>query len=413
MGKNSAAQMTLGRRELVLMLAALMSMNALAIDIMLPALDRIAGDFGVTSPNDRQYVISAFILGMASGTIFYGNLADRFGRKRVLLGSLCLYTIFSLMCVLAPDYQLFLLARLAQGLASAAMAVMVNAIVRDLYSGDAMASLMSTVSMLFMVVPVIAPSLGQFILFFGEWQLIFVVLFAAGAAMLGWVGLRLPETLDAEDIRPISLAAIARTWGHILGHRGAMGHVLGSGIAMGGLFGFLTSSQQIFVETFGQGERFALWFAVIVSLMALTNFTNSRIVERFGARRVSQSAMFALVGFSGSLLIITLAGGLSLPIFVILLAPALATIGFTGANFQSIAMEDFGHEAGTASSLQSFIRMTLGVVIGASIGLSYDGSVLPMLYGLLSCGLISIVIIGWAEHWRYFQRPRKLRPPLG
>jgi DHA1 family bicyclomycin/chloramphenicol resistance-like MFS transporter len=191
-----------------------------------------------------------------------------------------------------------------------------------------------------------------------------------------------------------------------------MGHVLGSGIAMGGLFGFLTSSQQIFVETFAQGERFALWFAVIVSLMALTNFTNSRIVERFGARRVSQSAMFALVGFSGSLLIITLADALSLPIFVILLAPALATIGFTGANFQSIAMEDFGHEAGTASSLQSFIRMTLGVVIGSAIGLSYDGSVLPMLYGLLSCGLISIVIIGWAEHWRYFQRPRKSRLPL-
>jgi DHA1 family bicyclomycin/chloramphenicol resistance-like MFS transporter len=292
------------------------------------------------------------------------------------------------------------------------MAVMVNAIVRDLYSGDAMASLMSTVSMLFMVVPVIAPSLGQFILFFGEWQLIFVVLFAAGAAMLAWVMLRLPETLDAEDIRPISAATIVRTWGHILGHRGAMGHVLGSGIAMGGLFGFLTSSQQIFVETFAQGERFALWFAVIVSLMALTNFTNSRIVERFGARRVSQSAMFALVGFSGSLLIITLADALSLPIFVILLAPALATIGFTGANFQSIAMEDFGHEAGTASSLQSFIRMTLGVVIGSAIGLSYDGSVLPMLYGLLSCGLISIVIIGWAEHWRYFQRPRKSRLPL-
>lgn len=389
------------------MLASLMSMNALAIDIMLPALGMISDSYALLNPNSRQHIITSYILGMGVGAIVYGSLADRFGRRPVLLATLAAYVFFGFLCAVPIGFDLLLAARFAQGLAAASMAVVSASIVRDIYSGDAMAKLMSTVAMIFLVVPVLAPMAGQAILLFAEWHVIFLFLGGAGSLMFIWVWLRLPETLDPANVRKIDLPTISRVWRKIIFNRNAGGHIVASGLVMGALFGFLTSAQQVFFEVFKVPELFVFLFAVNAAFMSICNFTNSRIVERFGARRVSQSAVLFLVAVSAIHLFIAVNGWLTLPIFVVLLALCMGMVGFTGANFQSIAMEDFGQDAGAASSFQTFVRTVLATMIGGATGLTFNGSAIPLISGFLFCGIAAYISVLWAEKWRPFQRRYK------
>ncbi|MDZ7588425.1 MAG: multidrug effflux MFS transporter [Parasphingorhabdus sp.] len=401
---SSVDQPRIGRLEFIALMAALQSMNALAIDIMLPALGTIAHDFKIAAGNERQFIVTAYILGMSIGSIIYGSLADRFGRKPILLICLAAYTFFAVMCVLSNSFSVLLIARLCQGLAGASMVVLTSSIIRDRYEGDAMARLTSTIMMTFMIVPVIAPSIGQLILLFGNWHEIFILLGILSSALLIWVFLRLPETLHPEYRIAINLRAISQTWRYILSDRNALGHVIASGLVMGGLFGYISSAQQLIVEAFDSGAAFGLIFAAIAGGLAVANFTNSRIVERFGARRVSQAALITYVGMSVIHAALAAAGVLTFPLFVILLAGCISMIGFTGANFSSIAMQPFGGMAGAASSFQTFVRSALGTGIGAAIGLMYDGSERPLVFGFLLCGIAAFLLILWAENGKLFQR---------
>ena len=395
----------MGTRELVAMMAALMALNALAIDSILPAFPALGAAFDVASANDRQFVISSYLMGMGIGSLFYGPIGDQVGRKPVLLGSLVFYVIFGGACAFAPDFQTLLLLRFAQGFAAAAMGVLVVSVIRDIFSGDRMASFMSIIFIVFMAVPVLAPTVGQLILYFAQWQFIFILLSVMGSAVAIWVWLRLPETLRPENVIPIRLDTIGSTWFQVIFNRQGFGYVAGAGLLVGAMFGFLNSSQQVFADVFDAEAIFPYAFAAVAGAMAVSNFFNSRIVERFGARRVSHSALMAFLVLSLLQIAAANVPGEPMALFLVIVALNMAMVGFIGANFSSIAMEPFGAMAGAASSFQMAFRTVLGVGIGAIVGQAFDGTTLPMAVGFFSCGVAALVVILWAEKGRLFRRP--------
>ncbi|MEM1052134.1 MAG: multidrug effflux MFS transporter [Pseudomonadota bacterium] len=394
----------LGERELIVLMAMLMSLQAFGIDAMLPALGDIASDLSAPG-NDRQLVIGLYFLGAGIGSLFPGALADRFGRRPILFISLTAHISFSFACMFAPDFQSLLAMRFMQGICSAGLSVLPAAIVRDRVGGDRMARLMSLIMMTFLVVPLLAPAVGQVIMIFAGWKAIFGVMSLMGIGVGVWAFLRMPETLAPEHAQPIMPGRILRNMSEALSNRLAIGYVIGSSLVFGSLFGFLNSSQQLFDEVFGMGDYFALIFGGAVLGMVLANFLNSRIVERFGARRVSHSALFAFIIAASLQLWSASDGEQTLWEFLPLLSFNMAMLGFVGANFTSIAMQPFQHIAGAASSVHTAFRMSTGGALGALIGAVYDGTALPLALSMVLCSLASLAFVLLSEKGRLFTRP--------
>ena len=405
MHASTPPQKTIGERELVVMMASLMALNALAIDAMLPAFPAMIKGLAVSEANKIQYVISVFLAGTGIGALIYGPLSDRYGRKPILLFSVLGSTIFSLACSFADSFQFLLAMRFCHGLLAAAMGVLVVSVIRDRFSGDAMARRMSTIFLIFMIVPIIAPTVGQAVLLVAGWRTIFDLMAFMALAAAFWVWRRLPETLASENIIPIELHALAKAWKQVVLHRNATGYMLGAGIVQGALFGYLNSSQQLFDKVFNAREFFTIGFAIVAIGIAVSNFTNARIVERFGARRVSQAALISFIAFGALQLAAAYLAPTSLPIFLALLTANMAMIGFIGSNFSSIAMTPFGHVAGAASSFQTFARTVIAALIGAAIGQQFDGSVAPVAAGFMVCGFIALALVLWCENGKLFTRP--------
>ncbi|MEZ5655139.1 MAG: multidrug effflux MFS transporter [Sphingobium sp.] len=395
----------LGRFEFVALMAALMSCTALSIDPMLPALPDIGRDLAVLHDNDRQMVVTFFFLGLAGGAIFYGPLSDHFGRKPVLLTALCFFFIFTMICALAPSFPILLAARLLAGFVAAACRVTVASIVRDRFQGDAMARMMSHIMMVFMIVPILAPSFGAAILYFAPWRAIFWALAGVILCQLVWLALRLPETLAKEyrvHIRPRDLG---RMFVQIVTHRSSIGYMVASGVMMSGLVGYIVSAQQIFFDTFHQPAMLPLGFAFIGTGMAFGSLFNSRLVERFGARRMSQSAVIMLILLSAIHCGINMIGLESLWSFILLQALTVACFSFAGANFSAIALEPFQRGAGLASSLQASLMTFVSSGLGGMVGARFDGTTQPIALGFLTFGIAALLIILWAERGRLFTRP--------
>lgn len=406
----------IGEREFVVMMASLMALVALSVDSMLPALDEIAGELGAGDPNRRQLVIGVYLFGGALGALLPGALADRFGRRPVLFAALGIYTGLSLACALVSDFDTLLVLRGLQALCSAGLTVLPSAIVRDLFSGDRMARMLSTTALVFMAVPMLAPSLGQAILLVADWRWIF-----GGTAILSllvsvWVWLRLPETLDPANRQNIHLGTIGANMTDALSNRGAIGYVIGGGVLWAGMFGYLASSQQLVAEHFGAGESFALLFAVMATGMAVANLANATIVERFGARRVSHTALFAFIAVAGLQVWRAFSGEETLWEFVALMTAQLCLIALMGANFTSISLQPFGRIAGAAASAQMFTRSVISATLGVLIGQAYDGSARPLALALLTGGLCALALVLYSEQGRLFRRlipPGQPRPISG
>ena len=403
-----ATHTAIGERELVPMLALLMSLHAFAIDGMLPALDVMAQELGASSGNDRQLIVSYYLIGSGLGCLLPGVLADRFGRRPVILAALAAYSILSLILALVQDFTVMIALRGLQGLVCAGMTVVPSAIVRDHYGGDRMARLLSLISAIFIIVPVVAPSVGQVVLLFAGWRTIFVLTAVLGLCVWLWIWVRLPESLDPENRQKVDLRIVAHNMRMALSRRESIGYVLGAPMLMGAIFGYLNSSQQLLGEHFGTGAYFPLVFGALASTMAVTNIVNSRIVERFGARRVSHTGV--LVFITVSLVQVWAAHYRpdSLAWFMPLLALNLGLLGFLGANFSSIAMQPFAGIAGAASSAHAFVRLFGASLVGMGIGQSYDGTARPFAFALLTCSVSALLLVFYSERGRLF---RRLNPP--
>jgi DHA1 family bicyclomycin/chloramphenicol resistance-like MFS transporter len=410
MTSPASAKKSIGPRELTIMMASLMALNALAIDSMLPAFPAMARGLNVSDPNQIQYIISVFLAGTGIGALIYGPLSDRYGRKPILLIAIIGAAVFSLACSITPDFETMLAMRFAHGLLAAAMGVLVISVIRDQFEGDAMARRMSTIFLIFMIVPIIAPTIGQMVLLFAGWRVIFDLMAFMAVLAAIWVYFRLPETLAPENVIPIEPHALAKAWKAVVLHRNAAGYMIGAGIVQGALFGYLNSSQQMFDKVFNAADFFTIGFAIIAIGIAVSNFTNSRIVERFGARRVSHTALLTFITLGALQLLAAQFAPKSMPLFLVLLTGNMAMVGFIGSNFSSIAMTPFGHVAGAASSFQTFVRTALAASIGAVIGQQFDGSVFPVAFGFLGCGLTALTLVLWCEKGKLFTRPGTTQP---
>ncbi len=399
---NPSARKALGERELMWMMAMLMALNAFGIDAILPALDSLAADLAVPG-NDRQFVIGVFLLTGGIGSLVPGALADRFGRRPILLGSVAIYIVLSLLCALAPSYDALIAVRAVQGFFAAGIVALPPAIIRDRVGGDKMARMMSLIFVIFLMVPAIAPTIGEGILqTFGSWRAIFAAMVGLGLLMGTWVFIRLPESLTEANRQPIEVRRIARNMGRALTLPSTFGYVIGSALVFGALFGFINSSQQLITETFGAGDIFPKVFAICAGSMALASWSNSRIVERFGARRVSHTALFGFIAVSAAQVMFAFQPEESLWQFVPLMAINMALLGFIGSNFGAIAMNPFFETAGAASSAHGFVRMTMASLLGGAIGYAFDGTARPLALALLASGLACLALVLWSEKGKLF-----------
>lgn len=393
-----------GFREFVVLIAGLMSLNALAIDAMVPALPAIGRALGVADENSRQLVVSLYVLGFGLTQIVYGPLSDRYGRKPVLVVSLVLYVGFALACWAAASFTLLLAARMAQGGAAASTRVLVVSIVRDRFEGPRMARIMSLAFLVFLLIPMLAPVFGQLTLLVASWRAIFFGLALGGAIMLLWAVIRLPETLHPEYRRPLDVATIWNGVCQTVTNRQSMGYTFAFTLMMASLMGYINSIQQIVFDIFRRPELIAATFAGVAAPMAFTSWLNSRIVERIGTRRVAHTGLGLFTLSALVHLALVLRGGESLPVFIAFQGLTMACFGLASANFGALAMQPLGHVAGTASSVQGTIGTIGGALLGLAVGQSFDGTLVPMVGAFAAFGATALLILMWTERGRLFGR---------
>jgi MFS transporter, DHA1 family, multidrug resistance protein len=404
----------MGFPEFVAAIASIMALNPLAMDMMLPALPHIASAFHITAANRPQAILSTFLIGFGIGQFIMGPLSDRFGRRAVLIDGMALYCIASVLAIMASSFETLLLARVLQGLGTSATRVIATSIVRDCYAGRRMASVMSLAMMVFIAVPVIAPSLGQAVMLLTQWRGIFIVLMLYGVLALIWSALRMPETLPLSERKSLALPDVFGAFRQTVTNRQTLGYALAAGGVQGSLFAFVFSSQQVFTEIYGLGHYFPLAFAAIAIGVAVAGFLNARFVGRLGMRVISHGALVGFVAVAAIMLVAVKMHMLPLPLFMALAALMMFAFGLMFANFTSLAMEPQGHIAGTASSLYGSITTLLGIGIGVTIGQDYDGTLLPFATGFFLCTLASLAVVLVVEKGRLFKpHARTVAPGAG
>ena len=399
----SSSHWPMGFSEFVVVIASIMALNPLAMDMMLPALPNIASAFHITIANRPQAVLSTFLIGFGVGQFVMGPLSDRFGRRPVLIDGMALYCIASVLAVTASSFETLLLARVLQGLGTSATRVIATSIVRDCYAGRRMASVMSLAMMIFIAVPVIAPSLGQAVMLLTQWRGIFIVLMVYGVLALIWSALRMPETLPMSERKSLAIRNVLGAFRQTVTNRQTLGYAVAAGGVQGSLFAFVFSSEQVFTEIYGLGHYFPLAFAAIAIGVAVAGFLNARFVGRFGMRVISHGALVGFVAVAGIMLLAVEMHTLPLSLFMALAALMMFAFGLMFANFTSLAMEPQGHIAGTASSLYGSITTLIGIGIGTTIGQDYDGTLLPFATGFFLCTLTSLAVVLVVENGRLFK----------
>jgi MFS transporter, DHA1 family, multidrug resistance protein len=399
----SATHRPMGFPEFVVIIASIMALNPLAMDMMLPALPNIASAFHIEVANRPQEVLSTFLIGFGFGQFIMGPLSDRFGRRAVLIDGMALYWIASVLAIMAPSFETLLLARMLQGLGTSATRVIATSIVRDCYAGRRMASVMSLAMMVFIAVPVVAPSFGEAVMLLTQWRGIFIVLMLYGVLALIWSALRMPETLPISQRKPLTVSQVFGAFRQTVTNRQTLGYALAAGGVQGALFAYVFCSQQIFTEIYHLGQYFPLAFAAIAIGIAVAGFLNARLVGKLGMRVMSHSALVGYVAVAGTMFVAARLQMLPLPLFMALGAVMMFAFGLMIANFTALAMEPQGHIAGTASSLYGSITTLLGIGIGTVIGQDYDGTLLPFTTGFFLCTLASFAVVAVMEKGRLFR----------
>ncbi|QIG78398.1 multidrug effflux MFS transporter [Stakelama tenebrarum] len=390
--------------EFVAIVAMMMGLSALGIDAMLPALPAIGDSLNIPGDNERQFIITAFLIGYGLAHLIYGPLSDRFGRKPVLAIGLLAYVLGSIACAVSGSFTAILLARAASGASVAAARVVIVAVVRDCYSGRAMAKVMSLAFMLFMATPILAPAFGQAVLALtGNWRFIFYGIGLLTLLALVWFLLRMPETHHAEARSSLDLRGLIARYRRVTRDRYLIGYTIASTAMAAGLFGFIASIQQIVFDIFERPDLLIVVFGAVAGTMSVSSFVNSRIVMHFGTRRISHTALLAMTGIAAGHLVLAAFGQETLWSFTLLQAVLMACFGLANANFSAMAMENMGPIAGTASSFQGFV-MTLGGAIGGAVtGQFFDGTTVPLFIGFVLFGLVALAAILITEKGRLFR----------
>jgi DHA1 family bicyclomycin/chloramphenicol resistance-like MFS transporter len=387
-------------REYVVLMAMLMSLVALSIDSMLPALLTIGKALQVKAVNDVQYIIGSLFAGLTLGQLLSGPLSDSYGRKPVLFAGLGLFMAGSLLCIIAQDFNHMLAGRFLQGTGVAAPRILTVAVTRDLFAGREMARVMSIIMGVFIFVPVLAPAVGQLMLQTGYWQAIFVMLMAWGLCGGMWARLRLPETLPKEKRRPLSLSGILRGAGECLRHRVTRNYTLCAGLVFACLVSYINTSAQIFQVYFAVGEWFPLCFALSALSIGVASFINSAIVRRYGMRHITHYALKLLLAVSVACLTVLLLndGEISLYAFMAFSISAFFCCGMVFGNINALAMEPMGHIAGIASAVVGTLSSAVSLVIGTAIGQLYTHSPLPLVTGYAVIALLALAVQWQLRH---------------
>ena len=385
--------------EFVPLIALLMSLVALAIDAMLPALPAIGRDLEAPRPNDVQFVITSLFLGLGLGQMLFGPLSDRIGRRPAIHAGLVLFMIGCLVSIFAPTFETMIVGRVLQGIGVAGPRIVTVALVRDQYEGRQMARLMSFAMAVFILVPTIAPALGQAILWLGSWRAIFTTFFAIAAFAFAWFALRQPETLPAERRRPFSVRAIGQAVGETLRIRAALGYTLATGFVFAPFVAYLSSAQQIFQEAYRTGALFPVYFGVLALAIGCASLLNGRLVVKHGMRRLSKAAtvsivLVSLVAWAGAFAF----GGLPpLWLFMAYLLAVFLCIGLLFGNLNALAMEPLGHIAGVGAAVVASLATFISVPLGALVGQSFDGTIYAQVGAFAVFGVGTYAAMRWAE----------------
>jgi DHA1 family bicyclomycin/chloramphenicol resistance-like MFS transporter len=384
--------------EFVIIVSLMMSLTALSIDTMLPALSQIGADLNVARPNDRQLVISVLFLGQALGQLFFGPLSDKTGRKPAIAAGYALFIAGSAASALSISFPMMLAGRALQGIGISAPRAVSMALVRDRYEGRTMARLMSFAMAVFILVPTIAPSIGQGILTAAGWRSIFIVFVVFALFTIIWFLFRMPETLDPKNRVPFSIRQILNSIREILTIRPAIGYTLVAGLVYGAFLGYLNSSQQILQEHYALGDLFPIYFAIISLSLGSASVLNARLVMRFGMTNLVRWALWIVTGlsllFTGVTVVLDCRPALWL--FMTFLMLTFFFVGILFGNINSMAMQPLGHLAGTGAAVVGSLSTLMSMLLGMLIGRSYNGTVLPLVVGIAILSFIGIFVVRWA-----------------
>ncbi len=394
--------------EFVPLIALLTSLVALAIDAMLPALPAIGRDLGVAHRNDVQFVVTAVFLGLSIGQIIFGPLSDRIGRKPAIHAGLILFMAGCLMSIYARTFEMMIAGRVLQGIGVAAPRVVTMALVRDQYSGRQMARLMSFTMGLFILVPTVAPALGQWIQWLGGWRAIFAVFFAVAAITFVWFAIRQPETLPAARRRPLSPRAIGGAVVEVVKIRAALGYTLASGCVFAPFLAYLSASQQIFQDVYGTGRLFPVYFGALALAIGGASLVNGRLVLKYGMRRLSRVAMRSITSASAAFWTLAFAfeGVPPFWLFMAYLLFVFLCVGLLFGNLSALAMEPLGHIAGVGAAVVASLATFVSVPLGALVGYGFDGTLYALIAAYALFGGGALVAMRWAEGGGGAQRSR-------
>ncbi|MBF0278528.1 MAG: multidrug effflux MFS transporter [SAR324 cluster bacterium] len=380
-------------------MAMMTALAALSIDAMLPALPQIGSDLGVVQENSIQLIVSTLLFGLGLGQMFFGPLSDSIGRKPSIYAGFLLFMIGCLIAILATDFSVMLIGRFLQGLGVSGPRVVSVALIRDQYKGRDMARVMSLVMGVFILVPAIAPSLGQGVLFIASWRAIFGLFLSLALITFIWFSFRQPETLVPDKRLKFSLKRIANAIREVCTNRISLGYTLATAMIHGPFIGYLNSAQQIFQDTYGLGHLFPLFFSTLALCIGSAFYTNSRLVMKYGMLRLSHWAINAVTGLS--LIFVILAyfenGHLSLWVFMVYCMITFFCLGILFGNFNALAMEPLGHIAGIGAAVVGSLSTFISVSMGVMIGLLYDQTVLPLITGFAVLSAFSMFFMHWAE----------------
>lgn len=379
--------------EFTSMMALLMSLVALAIDAILPALGEISRYYNLKDANQVQLCISILFVGLGFGQMFYGPLSDSIGRKKSIYIGMAFYILGCLISYLAESFNGVLLGRFFQGFGAAGPRIISVALVRDQYKGEAMAKTMSLIMTIFILVPALAPGIGLIIMKWAGWRAIFFVLLGLGLVSVIWFGLRQCETLDPINKKDFSFAVVLAGVKEVFKYKTSLYYILASACGFGAFVGYLSSVQQIFHDIYKTSDLFPVYFATLALAIGSAAFFNSRLVMKHGMRKLVNRAINSICVLSSIFLIISfsLKGVPPLYWMMVYLLLAFFNFGILFGNFNSLAMEPLGHIAGVAAAVVASIQTLFSVPIGAFIGWSFNGTILPMVLGFLSMSFLSLV----------------------